>query len=311
MNKITKLLGIKYPIIQGAMANISDAEFAAQCSNSGILGVIATSTNDGEWLKNEIRKIKTLTNKSFAVNVLLLSPYIDEIAQIVIDEKVKIVTTGAGSPKKYIKKWQEAGIIVIPVVPSVGIAKKMEQLGADAVIAEGMEAGGHIGKMTTFTLVPQVVDAVSIPVIAAGGIADKRGLLAAFALGASGIQMGTRFLATNECPIHENYKKLIINSRDNDTIITSFNNSNVRSLKNKLTIEISKSNNVVSIEEKEKMLTGSLKKAIIDGDIENGSFMAGQISGLITEVLNIEDIVKAMFKNIKNDLNDLEKTLDL
>lgn len=292
MKNICELLDIKYPIIQGAMANISKAELVAAVSSAGGLGVIGSSNNNKEWVRNEIRKVKELTDKPFGVNILLLSPHANDIAELVIEEKVKCVTTGAGNPGPYIEKWKEAGIIVIPVVPSVALAKRMEKAGADAVIAEGMEAGGHIGRMTTFALVPQVSDAISIPVIAAGGIADRKGALAAFALGAKGIQAGTVFLATKECPIHENYKNIVVNAKDTDTVITGSDQAPVRVIKNQMAVEYIRLNKEgASFEELEKLTLGSLSKAIYDGNLNEGSFMAGQISGLVREIKTVKEVI--------------------
>ncbi|WP_373424030.1 nitronate monooxygenase [Haploplasma modicum] len=292
MKNICELLDIKYPIIQGAMANISKAELVAAVSSAGGLGVIGSSNNNKEWVRNEIRKVKELTDKPFGVNILLLSPHANDIAELVIEEKVKCVTTGAGNPGPYIEKWKEAGIIVIPVVPSVALAKRMEKAGADAVIAEGMEAGGHIGRMTTFALVPQVSDALSIPVIAAGGIADRKGALAAFALGAKGIQAGTVFLATKECPIHENYKNIVVNAKDTDTVITGSDQAPVRVIKNQMAVEYIRLNKEgASFEELEKLTLGSLSKAIYDGNLNEGSFMAGQISGLVREIKTVKEVI--------------------
>nr|WP_210994350.1 nitronate monooxygenase [Haploplasma modicum] len=292
MKNICELLDIKYPIIQGAMANISKAELVAAVSSAGGLGVIGSSNNNKEWVRNEIRKVKELTDKPFGVNILLLSPHANDIAELVIEEKVKCVTTGAGNPGPYIEKWKEAGIIVIPVVPSVALAKRMEKAGADAVIAEGMEAGGHIGRMTTFALVPQVSDALNIPVIAAGGIADRKGALAAFALGAKGIQAGTVFLATKECPIHENYKNIVVNAKDTDTVITGSDQAPVRVIKNQMAVEYIRLNKEgASFEELEKLTLGSLSKAIYDGNLNEGSFMAGQISGLVREIKTVKEVI--------------------
>lgn len=292
MKNICELLDIKYPIIQGAMANISKAELVAAVSSAGGLGVIGSSNNNKEWVRNEIRKVKELTDKPFGVNILLLSPHANDIAELVIEEKVKCVTTGAGNPGPYIEKWKEAGIIVIPVVPSVALAKRMEKAGADAVIAEGMEAGGHIGRMTTFALVPQVSDALNIPVIAAGGIADRKGALAAFALGAKGIQAGTVFLATKECPIHENYKNIVVNAKDTDTVITGSDQAPVRVIKNQMAVEYIRLNKEgASFEELEKLTLGSLSKAIYDGNLNEGSFMAGQISGLVREIRTVKEVI--------------------
>lgn len=306
MKNITELLNIKYPIIQGAMANVSTYELVAAVSNAGGLGVIASSGNDADWVRDQIQKTKRLTNKPFGVNVLMMSPHAKDIAQVVIEEKVNVVTTGAGNPGPYIKAWKEAGIIVIPVIPSSGLARRMERAGADAVIAEGMEAGGHIGKMTTMTLVPQVVERVNIPVIAAGGIANSKGILAAFALGAKGVQSGTLFLATKECPIHDNYKKMVLRAKDTDTIITGSDQAPVRIIRNKMAVEylrLSKAG--ATLEELEMVTLGSLYKAVKEGNMDEGSFMAGQISGLIKEVKPVDELIKELFNDLKNDIKGL------
>src|SRR5690554_4923332 len=238
MKNINVLLGTKYPIIQGGMANIATAKLAAAVSNAGGLGLIGAGGNDALWVKNEIDRIRTLTDKPFGVNIMLMSPHAPEIAQLLIDENVKVVTTGAGNPVPYMSAWKAAGMIVVPVIPTVRLAMRVEQAGADAVIAEGMEAGGHIGKLTTMAMIPQIADAVNIPVIAAGGIADKRGVLAAFALGAKGIQVGTIMLASEEAPIHENYKLKVVNARDTETVVTGIDSgAPVRVLKNKMAVQ--------------------------------------------------------------------------
>jgi len=307
MKNITELLNIKYPIFQGAMANVSTAELVSAVSNAGGLGIIASSGNDANWVREQIIKTKQLTDKPFGVNVLMLSPHAKDIAQVVIEEKVAVVTTGAGNPGPYIPAWKEAGIIVIPVIPSAGLARRMERAGADAVIAEGMEAGGHIGKMTTMALIPQVVDAVSIPVIAAGGIADARGVLAAFALGAKGVQAGTLFLASNECPIHENYKNMVVNAKDTDTVITGSDQAPVRIIKNKMAVEYLKLvKEGASFEELEKLTLGSLYKAVVEGNMEEGSFMAGQISGLVKEVKPAKEIIDNLFTDVEKLLKGFE-----
>ncbi|MBI9009699.1 MAG: enoyl-[acyl-carrier-protein] reductase FabK [Tenericutes bacterium] len=294
------LVGIKYPIIQGGMANIATHQLAAAVSNAGGLGLIGCGGWDPERVRDEIRKTKELTDKPFGVNIMLMSPHAEAISDVVIEEGIKVVTTGAGNPAKYIPKWKEAGIIVIPVVPSVAFAKRLERSGADALVVEGTEAGGHIGEITTFTLVPQVVDAVSIPVIAAGGIADSRGLDAAYVLGAKGVQIGTVLLASNECPIHENYKNKIVNAKDTETLVTGRQTgAPVRVLKNKMAREylnLTKFGNA-SLEELEKLTLGSLRKAVLDGDLDNGSFMAGQSAGLVKEIRSVEEILKSIFEN--------------
>jgi len=301
MKNINVLLGTKYPIIQGGMANIATAKLAAAVSNAGGLGLIGAGGNDALWVKNEIDRIRTLTDKPFGVNIMLMSPHAPEIAQLLIDENVKVVTTGAGNPVPYMSAWKAAGMIVVPVIPTVRLAMRVEQAGADAVIAEGMEAGGHIGKLTTMAMIPQIADAVNIPVIAAGGIADKRGVLAAFALGAKGIQVGTVLLATKECPIHENYKKLIVESTDTSTVITGSNKAPVRVIKNEMAVKYnSLIESSASFETLEQLTFGSLKKAVIDGDIESGSFMAGQIAGVVKEIHTVKEVIETMFKDINN-----------
>lgn len=308
MKNITELLHTKYPVIQGGMANIATAELAAAVSNAGGLGLIGAGGWDGETVRFEIRKCKTLTDKPFGVNIMLMSPHAKDIAQIVIDEGIKIVTTGAGSPGIYMTSWKKSGIIVIPVVPSVALAIRMERMGADAVVAEGTESGGHIGELTTMALIPQIADAISIPVIAAGGIADKRGVLAAFALGAKGVQLGTVLLATHEAPIHINYKQKIIDARDTDTVVTGRGTgAPVRVLKNQMAVEyLNMSQAGVPLIELEKLTLGSLRKAVFQGDMDHGSFMAGQISGLIKEIRSIKDVFTSLFDEVDVYKNRLE-----
>lgn len=300
MRNINEILGTKYPIIQGGMANIATAALASAVSNAGGLGLIGAGGYDAEWVRTEIRKCKTLTDKPFGVNIMLMSPHAKDIAQVVIDEGVKIVTTGAGSPGVYIPAWKAAGIKIIPVVPSVALAVRMERAGVDAVVAEGTESGGHIGELTTMALIPQVADAVSIPVIAAGGIADKRGVLAAFALGAKGVQVGTVLLATKECPIHENYKQIVVDAKDTDTVVTGRGTgAPVRVLKNKMAVEYLRiAEQGVPLAELEKLTLGSLRRAVFDGDLDRGSFMAGQISGLIKEVRTVQQVLSDLFDGV-------------
>lgn len=294
------LLGIKYPIIQGGMANIATHELASAVSNAGGLGLIGCGGWTPDRVRDEIRKTKALTDKPFGVNIMLMSPYADELSDVVIEEGVKVVTTGAGTPAKYLPKWKEAGIIVMPVVPSVAFARRLERSGVDAIIVEGTEAGGHIGETTTMNLVPQTVDAVKIPVIAAGGIADSRGLDAAYCLGAKGVQIGTVLLASKECPVHENYKKKVIKAKDTETLVTGRQTgAPVRVLKNKMAreyLDLTKYGDA-SLEELEKLTLGSLKKAVFDGDIDGGSFMAGQSAGLVKEIRSVEEILKNIFEN--------------
>ncbi len=297
---IRDLLHIKYPIIQGGMANIATHQLAAAVSNAGGLGLVGAGGWDAERVRDEIRKTKALTNNPFGVNIMLMSPHAAAISDVVVEEGVKVVTTGAGNPGIYMEKWKAAGIIVIPVVPSVAYAKRLERAGADALVVEGTEAGGHIGEITTMTLVPQIVDAVNIPVIAAGGVADHRGLDAAYVLGAKGVQIGTVLLASYECPIHENYKNMVLKAKDTDTVVTGRQTgAPVRVLKNKMAREylnLTKYGNA-SLEELEKLTLGSLRKAVFDGDLDGGSFMAGQSAGLVNELRSVEDILKDIFEN--------------
>ena len=294
---ICKIFGIKYPIIQGAMAWISDADLVAAVSNAGGMGVLATGHLNGEECRKEIKRLKSMTDKPFAVNVMLLSEYVDEIVDVICEEKVPVVTTGAGSPGKYMSKFKEAGTRVIPVVSSVALAKMMAREGVDAVIAEGTESGGHVGKTTTMALVPQVVDAVDIPVIAAGGIADGRGMAAAFMLGASGVQIGTRFLVAKECNVHPNYKAKIIKAKDIDTTTTGQSTGHpVRVIRNKMARayeELEKKN--TSVEELEALGRGALRKAVVEGDVDNGSVMSGQIAGLVKKEQTCSEIIEEMF----------------
>ena len=300
MKDIRELLNIEYPIIQGGMANIATHELAAAVSNAGGLGLIGAGGWDVDRVREEIRKTKALTNNTFGVNIMLMSPHADAISDMVIEEGVKVITTGAGNPGIYMAKWKKAGMRVIPVVPSVAFAKRLARGGADALIVEGTEAGGHIGQITTFTLVPQVCDAVNIPVIAAGGVADSRGLDAAFALGAKGVQIGTVLLASDECPIHINYKNKVVKARDTDTVVTGrHTGAPVRVIKNKMAkkyLELTKYNNM-ELDELEELTLGSLKKAVFEGDMENGSIMAGQSSGLVKEIRPVKDILDDIFKN--------------
>lgn len=308
MNEITKLLGTKYPLIQGGMANIADHRLASAVANAGGLGLIAAAADDKEIVRNKIRLCRELTDKPFGVNIMLMSPYADDIVDVVIEEKVKVVTTGAGNPGKYMDRLKAAGIIVIPVVASCGMGKRMEQAGADAIIAEGQEAGGHIGELTTMALIPQIVDQVKIPVIAAGGIGDYRGVLAAFALGAKGVQVGTILLASLECPIHENYKNMVLKAKDIDTIVTGRQTgAPVRVLKNPMAREyVLLSNQGVSREELEKLTLGSLKRAVFNGDIDTGSFMAGQIAGLVDEIRSVKTIVESLFEPVEQYKKELK-----
>ena len=307
---LCSLLGIEYPILQGGMAWVADASLAAAVSNGGGLGLIAAMNADPDWLRKEIRKAKSLTNHPFGVNIMLMSPYADEVAQLVIDEGVQVVTTGAGNPTKYMSAWNEVGIKVIPVVPSTAIAKRVERAGAVAVIAEGCESGGHIGELTTMTLVPQVCDAVNIPVIAAGGIGDGRGIAAVLMLGAVGVQVGTRFLVARECTIHQNYKNKIISAKDIDTIATGRRLGHpVRALKNNFSREFQKKeyDNTVSNEELERFGAGALRLAAVSGDEKNGCFMAGQIAALVKKEQSAAEIIRDMFNEAETILGGAGK----
>lgn len=292
--EITKLLGIEYPIIQGGMAWVAEYHLAAAVSNAGGLGIIAAGAAPAEWVREQIREAKKLSDKPFGVNIMLMNPSADEIAKVVVEEGVKVVTTGAGNPEKYMKEWKEAGIKVIPVIASVALAKRMEKCGADAVVAEGTEAGGHIGELTTMVLVPQVRDAVSIPVIAAGGVADGRGMAAAFMLGADGVQIGTHFVVTKECIVHQNYKDCIIKAKDIDTRVTGRSTGHpVRALRNNLTMEyLKKEAEGASAEELEMLAAGGLRKAVVDGDTRTGSLMAGQSAGLVKEECTCKEFIE-------------------
>ena len=296
--EVTRLLGVKYPIIQGGMAWVAEYHLAAAVSNAGGLGLIGAASAPAEWVREQIQKAKELTDKPFGVNIMLMSPYADEVAQIVAEERVKVVTTGEGNPEKYMKMWKEAGVKVIPVVASVALAKRMERSGADALVAEGCEAGGHIGESTTMVLVPQVVDAVSIPVIAAGGIADGRGIAAAFMLGAKGVQMGTHFVVTEESQVHDNYKERIIKARDIDSRVTGRTTGHpVRALRNEMTKQyIELENKGAGFEELEKLTLGGLRKAVIEGDVVHGSVMAGQIAGMVKERLTCKALINKLVK---------------
>ncbi|MGL4731083.1 MAG: enoyl-[acyl-carrier-protein] reductase FabK [Clostridium sp.] len=304
--RICELLKIKYPIIQGGMAWIANSSLAAAVSNAGGLGIIAAGNAPVEYVKEQIRETKKLTDKPFGVNIMLLSPYAEEIAKLVCEEKVSVVTTGAGNPGKYIDMWKKNNIKVIPVVASTGLAKRMEKAGADAVIAEGCEAGGHIGELTTMVLVPQIVDSINIPVIAAGGIGDGRGMAAVKMLGASGVQIGTRFLVANECIVHENYKEKVIKAKDIDSVVTARSSGHpVRVLKNKLSRKYTMlEKNNCKIEELEQLGIGALRKAVVEGDVEMGSVMAGQIAGLVSKKQSCMEIIEEIIKESNSLLRD-------
>ena len=292
--KVTELLQIEYPIIQGGMAWVAEHHLAAAVSEAGGFGLIGAASAPPEIVREEIRKAKELTDKPFGINIMLLNPNADEVAKIVVEEGIQAVTTGAGNPEKYMPMWKEAGVKVIPVVASVAMAKRMERYGADAVVAEGMEAGGHIGNQTTMALIPQIVDAVNIPVIAAGGIGDGRGVAASFMLGAEGVQMGTRFVVADESIVHDNYKDRIVKAKDIDSVVTGQSTGHpVRCLRNQMTKEyIKKEQEGVPFEELERMTLGSLRKAVMDGDILNGTVMAGQIAGLVSKRQSCKEILQ-------------------
>ncbi len=293
--EITELLGCEYPIIQGGMAWVAEHTLASAVSNAGGIGLIAGGNAPIDYLREQIHLCKEKTNKPFGVNIMLMSPNADDLAQLVIDEKLALVTTGAGNPGKYIPAWKDAGIKVIPVVPSVALAKRMEKSGADAVIAEGTESGGHIGENTTMCLVPQVADAVNIPVIAAGGIADGRGMAASFMLGAKGVQIGTRFLASEECQIHPVFKELVVKAKDTDSVVTGrYTGHPCRNVKTKFAKKLAtgEKDGTLSPEEFESLTVGALKRAVVDGDVESGSFLCGAIAGMINDIKPCADIIR-------------------
>ncbi len=300
--KITELLGIKYPVLQGGMAWIAESTLASAVSEAGGLGIIAGGSAPIDYLRDQIRKTKELTSKPFGVNIMLMSPNAEDLAQLVIDEKVPVVTTGAGSPGKFIEGWKNAGIKTIPVVPSVALAKRMVRAGADAVIAEGTESGGHIGENTTMCLVPQVVDAVDVPVIAAGGIADGRGIAASFMLGAQGVQIGTRFLAAEECQIHSTYKELVVKAKDTDSIVTGRSTGHpCRNVKTKFAKKLASGemNGSITPDEFEELTLGSLRKAVQDGNLDEGSFLCGAIAGMVNEIKPCSEIIEEMISQAK------------
>lgn len=305
---LNEMLGIKYPIIQGGMANIATGKFAAQVSNAGALGLIASGGMNAEALEKEIAECRKLTDKPFGVNLMLMNPDVDNIAQLLADEKIGIITTGAGMPGKYMGMWKANGSKVIPVVASTALARKVEQQGADAVIAEGGESGGHVGDMTTMTLVPQVIEKVSIPVIAAGGIATGKQFVAAMALGAVGVQIGTCLLVSEECPIHENYKLALIKARDNSTTVTGRSlDAPVRILKNDMAREYIKvERNGGTREELEQFTLGGLRRAVLDGDVKNGSVMAGQVCGQLKEIQPLSVILENLYEDAKKELKELQ-----
>ncbi|MEE0248621.1 enoyl-[acyl-carrier-protein] reductase FabK [Peptacetobacter hiranonis] len=298
MNRICEILNIKYPIIQGGMAWVADSNLAAAVSNAGGFGIIGTGSATADIVKKEIDNCRRLTDRPFGVNVMLMSPNADEVIDLIIEEKPAGITTGAGNPAKYMDRLKEAGIKVIPVVPTVALAQRMEKLGADAVIAEGTEAGGHIGELTTMVLVPQVAEALNIPVIAAGGVADGRGIAASFALGAEGVQIGTRFICSEECNIHQNYKDAVLKAKDRDAVVTGRPTGHpVRTLKNKLAKKFLKMEKEgASPEELEKLGAGALRLAVVEGDKDGGSFMAGQSAAMVREIKPCKEIVEEISK---------------
>ena len=304
--RITELLGCECPIIQGGMAWVAEHKLASAVSNAGGVGLIAGGNAPIDYLREQIHLCKEKTDKPFGVNIMLMSDNVDDLAQLVIDEKISVVTTGAGNPGKYISAWKNAGVKVIPVIPSVALAKRMEKAGADAVVAEGTESGGHIGENTTMCLVPQVVDAVSIPVIAAGGIADGRGMAASFMLGAEGVQIGTRFLASEECQIHQTFKDLVIKAKDTDNIVTGrYTGHPCRNIKTKFAKQLAngEKNGSISPEEFEKLTVGALRRAVVDGDLESGSFLCGAIAGMVNEIKPCSAIIKEIMEQAEKLLN--------
>ncbi|MCI9033445.1 MAG: enoyl-[acyl-carrier-protein] reductase FabK [Lachnospiraceae bacterium] len=300
--RITDIFNIEYPIFQGGMAWVAEHNLAAAVSEAGGLGIIGAGGAPAAFVREQIQKVKAATDKPFGVNVMLMNPEADEIAQIIVEEQVKVVTTGAGNPAKYMEQWKAAGVKVVPVVASVAMARMMERGGADAIIAEGMESGGHIGSATTMTLVPQVVDAVAIPVVAAGGIADGRGFAAAFMLGAEGVQIGTRFVVATESIVHENYKAMLIKAKDIDSTVTGMSHGHpIRSIRNKMTREYLRlEKEGTDFMELEKLTLGGLRKAVMEGDVVNGSVMAGQIAGLIKKEQPCKEIITEIMQEAQN-----------
>ena len=307
--RITELLGCQYPIIQGGMAWVAEHTLAAAVSNAGGIGLIAGGSAPIDYLREQIRLCKEKTDKPFGVNIMLMSPNAEDLAQLCIDEKVAVVTTGAGNPGKFIPAWKEAGIKVIPVIPSVALAKRMERAGADAVVAEGTESGGHIGENTTMCLVPQVVDALEIPVIAAGGIADGRGVAASFMLGAEGVQIGTRFLASEECQIHPTFKELVVKAKDTDSVVTGrYTGHPCRNIKTKFSKMLANGEKDGSLtpEQFEEVTLGSLRKAVQDGNLEEGSFLCGAIAGMINDIKPCDAIVKEIMEQAERLIKNYE-----
>lgn len=307
--RLNEILGTEFPFIQGGMANIATGEFAAAVSNAGALGLIGAGGMTADMLRDNIHRCRTLTDKPFGVNIMLMNPEADAMARIVVEEHIPVVTTGAGNPSGYMADWKAAGIKVIPVVAAPLLAKRLQDAGADAIIAEGGESGGHVGEMTTMTLVPQVVDTVSIPVIAAGGIGDGRQLLAAFALGACGVQLGTCLLVSSECPVHENYKQALLSARGSDTIVTGrIAGTPVRILKNKMSRQyVAREKAGADKMELEHYTLGSLRRAVFDGDVENGSLMAGQVTGQLSEIKPLRQIFEELSTGCAERLDALRK----
>jgi enoyl-[acyl-carrier protein] reductase II len=309
MKKLNELLGTEFPIIQGGMANIATGEFAAACSNAGALGVIAGGGMNGEQLRQQIQICKSLTDKPFGVNIMLMNPALEEVAQVVAQERVPVVTTGAGNPGRFLPLWKAAGSKVIPVVAAGVLAKRLVQSGADAIIAEGTESGGHVGEMTTMALVPQIADLVDVPVIAAGGIADGRQLAAAYALGACGVQVGTCLLVSRECPIHDNYKQALLKAKDSDTTVTGrTTGAPVRILKNKMArqyLRLEKTG--ASLEELEQITLGALRRAVFDGDMDTGSVMAGQVAGMLSEIRPVREILETLCRDAETVLRERQE----
>ncbi len=305
--RLCELLGIEYPIIQGGMAWVATAELAAAVSNGGGLGLIAAGGAPADAVREQIKKARELTDKPFGVNVMLMSPFAEEVMRVIIEEKPAVVATGAGNPGKYIPALKEAGVKILPVIASVAMAKRMEKSGADAIIAEGTEAGGHIGELTTMVLIPQVADAVSVPVVAAGGIADSRGAVAAFALGADGIQVGTRFICSTECIAHDNYKQAVLKAKDRDAVVTGRSTgAPVRALKNKLTREYDRlEKEGAPFEEIEALGVGGLRRAFQEGDVETGSLMAGQSAAMVNSIEPCADIIKSYFNGTEKVIEEI------
>jgi enoyl-[acyl-carrier protein] reductase II len=307
--KISELLGIEYPIFQGGMAWVATGELAAAVSEAGGLGVIGSGQAPADWLRQEIQKVKKVTSKPFGVNVMLMSPFVEEVMQVIVEERVPVITTGAGNPGKYVPMLKEVGTKIIPVVASVALAKRLEKAGVDALIAEGMESGGHVGEISTLPLVPQVVDAVNIPVIAAGGIVDGRGMLAALALGAEGVQMGTRFMCATECVISSKVKEMILKAKDRDTVVTGRSTGHpVRCLENRFTREFEqREKEGIPPEELEKLGAGKLRIAMVEGDINNGSVMAGQVAGAVQKIESAAEIIQDVIQGAERELERLSQ----